>query len=99
MSESEEERRPQPIGVGGGSEDDSDRNSDGEEDPSRSRAEPEVAAPQGTAEEPSKKSKSNRRAAFSGNDLVKEKGLLKIYKDFPRKCQLKGKGREVWREF
>lgn len=50
-----------------------------------------VAAP----EEAAAKKPSKRMPAFSENDLVKEKGLRQIYKDFPQKCRYKGKGREV----
>lgn len=51
-----------------------------------------VAAPEET---PAKKP-SKRMPAFSENDLVKDKGLRQIYKDFSQKCRYKGKGREVW---
>lgn len=106
MSESEEERRPRPIGVADESDDDDDsdmdRNSTGKGaaagiaagGPREDRADLSAAA-KTAPEEIGKKTSSNRRPAFSENDLVKEKGLLQIYNKFPRKCQYKGKGREV----
>ena len=93
MSESEEERRPRPIGVADESEGDSETERN---DAGRAGANGPAsgttgdAAPETTTKKPSKK-----MPAFSENDLVKDKGLRQIYKDFPQKCRYKGKGREV----
>ncbi|CAM9338141.1 unnamed protein product [Ectocarpus sp. 13 AM-2016] len=93
MSESEEERRPRPIGVA----DESDEDSGMERTDSNKRTKPGpdstgVAAPEEAA---TAKKVSNRPPAFSENHLVKEKGLRQVYKDFPQKCQYKGRGREA----
>lgn len=96
MSESVEERRPRPIGVVDESEEDSDMERNdaagaaGAGADKRAADSTAVAAPEEIITKVSKKIR-----AFSENDLVKEKGLLKIYNDFPQKCQYKGKGREV----
>ncbi|CAM9226064.1 unnamed protein product, partial [Scytosiphon promiscuus] len=98
MSESEEERRPRPIGVADDSEDsDVERGNDTSAAASAQAGDGPaiettgVSAPEeGTAKKPSRK-----MPAFSENDLVKEKGLRQIYKEFPRKCRYKGKGREA----
>ncbi|CAM9326206.1 unnamed protein product [Hapterophycus canaliculatus] len=98
MSDSEEERRPRPIGVADDSEDsDVERGNDTSAGASvRTGDAPaiettgEAAPDEGKAKKPSKK-----MPAFSENDLVKDKGLRQIYKEFPRKCRYKGKGREA----
>eukprot|EP00904_Undaria_pinnatifida_P013275 jgi/Undpi1/9078/HiC_scaffold_26.g11538.m1 len=100
MSDSEGERRPRPIGARDENEEDSDDDRRGPQPESNAAADgaaADTAAAQVAPEEASKKPASTRRPAFSENDLVKEKGLLQIYKQFPQKCQYKGKGRE--REF
>ncbi|CBJ29350.1 conserved unknown protein [Ectocarpus siliculosus] len=96
MSESEEERRPRPIGVADGSDEDSGMErtdaagANNGSEPGRDST--GVAAPE---EATTAKKVSNRPPAFSENHLVKEKGLWQIYKDFPQKCQYKGRGREA----
>ena len=97
MTDSEEDRRPRPIG---GLEE-SWEGSGSDSEPDRGASKPNKAvvnAPEATAEsapvEP-KKAATKRKPAFSEDDLVKTKGLLKIYEEFPRRCQYKGKGREV----
>lgn len=101
MSDSEGERRPRPIGAGDENEEDSDDGRNGPQPESNASgaqgAAADTAAAQVAPEEASKKPASTRRPAFSENDLVKEKGLLQIYKRFPEKCKYKGKGREVSR--
>lgn len=94
MSESEEERRPRPIGVADGSE---DGNSDMEGNVAPAGAEETAPGTTGMAapDETTAKKPSKKMPAFSENDLVKDKGLWQIYKDFPKKCRYKGKGREV----
>lgn len=90
MSGSEEERRPRPIGV-------ADESEEGDSDVERNDAAP-APAPQAemtTPEETAAKKPSRKLPAFSENDLAKEKGLWRIYKEFPQKCRYKGKGREV----
>lgn len=96
MSESEEERRPRPIGVADGSE-------EGDSDTERNGVAPAGAdgpasgtTGEAAPEETTAKKASKKMPAFSENDLVKDKGLRQIYKDFPQKCRYKGKGREVW---
>lgn len=102
MSEAEEERRPRPIGVADESDEDSDMERSNGAAGGGAGAGPAatdervtdttaVAAP----EEIATKKVSKKTPAFSENDLVKEKGLRQVYKDFPRKCQYKGRGREV----
>ena len=99
MSESEEERRPRPIGM-------ADESEEGESDEERTGAAGGAAAPAenpaaadtgagAAGPEETTAKKPRKMPAFSENDLVKEKGLRQIYKDFPQKCQFKGKGREV----
>ncbi|CAM9361739.1 unnamed protein product [Ectocarpus sp. 12 AP-2014] len=96
MSESEEERRPRPIGVADESDEDSGMertdaagaNNGTEPGPDSTG----VAAPEEAA---TAKKVSNRPPAFSEDHLVKEKGLRQVYKDFPQKCQYKGRGREA----
>lgn len=98
MSDSEGERRPRLIGARDENEEDSDDDRRGPQPESNAAADgaaADTAAAQVAPEEASKKPASTRRPAFSENDLVKEKGLLQIYKQFPQKCQYKGKGREV----
>lgn len=92
MSDSKREGRPKPIGVSDGSE--SEEGSDQElgEGQSKKAAASQIAA----VDEPAKKPSTSRRIpAFSENNLVMEKGLLKVYKEFPKKCKYKGRGREV----
>lgn len=95
MSESEEERRPRPIGV-------ADESEEGESDTERNGAAsagaadgPGTTTGEAAPEETAAKKPSKKMPAFSENDLVKDKGLRQIYKDFPQKCRYKGKGREV----
>lgn len=101
MSGSElDERRPRPIGVEEESDDDeSDRdvvnnNANGAKAASTIAA--AAAAPD--EKEGKKKAASRRLPAFSENNLVMAKGLIKIYEEFPQKCQYKGRGREVGRK-
>lgn len=54
-----------------------------------------AAATEDAAEGATKKAPSKKRPAFSENNLVMEKGLIRIYNEFPQKCQYKGRGREV----
>lgn len=98
MSEAEEERRPRPIGVADESEEDSDMERGAgpvvpAEGGGDERATDTTAAV--APEEIATKKVSKKMPAFSENDLVKEKGLRQVYKDFPQKCQYKGRGREV----
>lgn len=98
MSASEEERLPRPIGVEDESEEDSDvdQNKAANTQVGTEEVDTTAVAPKAAPEEAPKKHKSkSRKPAFSENDLVKDKGLRQVYNDFPRKCQYKGKGREV----
>lgn len=94
MSDIEENRRPRPIN--GSEESDEESNSDSERD-REARKKPRINPPEAaeSAPEQPKKATVKRKPAFSEDDLVKTKGLLKIYDEFPRRCQYKGKGREV----
>ncbi|CAM9337708.1 unnamed protein product [Choristocarpus tenellus] len=94
MSESEVEDPQKPID--GGDEDDEDivggrSNGAGV---NSIQGGPSVAIEE--VEEPSKKKqKRNKAPPFSDSNLVSEKGLLKIYQDFPSKCKYKGWGHEA----
>lgn len=97
MSESEEERRPRPIGVADGSDEDSGMERTDAAAGAKNGTEPGpdstgVAAPD---EDITARKVSKKPPAFSENHLVKEKGLWQVYKEFPQKCQYKGRGREV----
>lgn len=94
MSDLEENLRPRPIN--GSEESDEESSSDSERgrgDSKKPRTNPPEAAE--SAPEQPKKATVKRKPAFSEDDLVKAKGLLKVYDEFPRRCQYKGKGREV----
>lgn len=94
MSDLEESRRPRPIN--GSEESDEESSSDSERD-REARKKPRTNPPEAaeSAPEQPKKATVKRKPAFSEDDLVKAKGLLKIYDEFPRRCQYKGRGREV----
>lgn len=95
MSVSEsDERRPKPIGADEESDDESDNDNaaNRQERAGAGAGQTKVTEAPG---EVSQKPASKKTLAFSENDLVKKKGLSKIYEEFPQKCQYKGKGREV----
>lgn len=94
MSSTDLEKRPRPIRADDGSEDEDDSERDDLGQPSKDGAEEDSTTAR-TAEKPTKKSPARKRPAFSENNLVMEKGLTKIYREFPKRCQYKGKGREV----
>eukprot|EP00752_Nemacystus_decipiens_P003121 g2890.t1 len=95
MSESEEERRPRPIGVADESEEGDSDTEHGGAAPAGADGPAAETTGEAAPEETTAKKRSKRMPAFSENDLVKDKGLWQIYKDFPQKCQYKGKGREA----
>lgn len=109
MSDSgSDERRPRPIGgeEGEESDDESDTENSNAKRPSvgnntadGNQSAGGAAGPAGVAAlegETTKKKVARKTPAFSENNLVMEKGLIKVYKEFPQKCQYKGRGREVW---
>lgn len=96
MSSTDIEKRPRPIRADDGSEDEDDSERDDQGQPSKDSAGAEEGDTTARAtEKPTKKSPSRKRPAFSENNLVMEKGLMKIYREFPKRCQYKGRGREV----
>lgn len=88
MSSTDIEKRPRPIRADDGSEDEDDSERDDLGQPSKGGA----GAQEGdtttrATEKATKKSPSRKRPAFSENNLMMEKGLVKIYRDFPKRCQ------------